>query len=97
MLERRSSERLETELIHEFNPQFGIELPAENPAPNADVQKDIPTEVSVKISEAMLGIEIIEGTLVCPETATRFPIKDGIPNMLINEDQVASQKKPATN
>ena len=51
---------------------------------------DLPAELSEKISEAMLGVEIIEGTLVCPETETRFPIKDGIPNMLINEDQVWS-------
>ena len=71
-----------------FKLQFGIELPEENPAPNADAQVDIPVELSEKISEAMLGIEIIEGTLVCPETETRFPITDGIPNMLINEDQV---------
>lgn len=68
--------------------QFGIELPEQNPAPNAEAEVDIPVELSEKINEAMVGIEIIEGTLVCPETATRFPIKDGIPNMLINEDQV---------
>ena len=27
-------------------------------------------------------VEVIDGTLVCPETGKRFPIKDGIPSML---------------
>ena len=27
------------------------------------------------------------GDLVCPETGRRFPVSDGIPNMLLNEDE----------
>ncbi|XP_071504386.1 multifunctional methyltransferase subunit TRM112-like protein [Diadema setosum] len=37
---------------------------------------------------AMLEIEIVEGNLVCPESGRKFPIKNGIPNMLLNEDEV---------
>jgi uncharacterized protein YbaR (Trm112 family) len=29
-----------------------------------------------------------EGNLVCPETGRRFPVAKGIPNMLLNEDEV---------
>jgi multifunctional methyltransferase subunit TRM112 len=29
-----------------------------------------------------------EGTLVCPESGRKFPINKGIPNMLLNEDEV---------
>ncbi|CAG0885563.1 unnamed protein product, partial [Cyprideis torosa] len=29
-----------------------------------------------------------EGYLECPETGRKFPIKNGIPNMLVNEDEV---------
>lgn len=29
-----------------------------------------------------------EGSLVCPETGRRFPVSKGIPNMLLNEDEV---------
>ena len=35
-----------------------------------------------------LQVEVQEGSLVCPETGRRFPISDGIPNMLLNEDEV---------
>lgn len=29
-----------------------------------------------------------EGALVCPETGRRFPVAKGIPNLLLNEDEV---------
>ena len=35
-----------------------------------------------------LQVEILEGALVCPETGRKFPISNGIPNMLLNEDEV---------
>lgn len=34
------------------------------------------------LHHVLMEIEIVAGTLVCPETAKRFPIKDGIPSML---------------
>ena len=33
-------------------------------------------------------MEVLEGALICPETGRRFPITGGIPNMLLNEDEV---------
>jgi multifunctional methyltransferase subunit TRM112 len=33
-------------------------------------------------------VEVVEGALVCPDTQRRFPITDGIPNMLLNDDEV---------
>ncbi|EGD74421.1 hypothetical protein PTSG_11519 [Salpingoeca rosetta] len=36
----------------------------------------------------LLEIEVIEGELECPDTGRAFPIKRGIPNMLLNEDEV---------
>ncbi|CAL8069746.1 unnamed protein product [Calicophoron daubneyi] len=36
---------------------------------------------------ALLEVDILEGTLVCPETGREFPISDGIPNMLVNENE----------
>ena len=41
-----------------------------------------------KVHHVLLEIEIINGDLVCPETGRKFPINDGIPNMLLNEDEV---------
>lgn len=36
----------------------------------------------------LLEVVVMEGALVCPESGRRFPINDGIPNMLLNEDEV---------
>ncbi len=41
-----------------------------------------------KLHHALLEIHITEGALICPETGRRFPIKNGIPNMLLHEDEV---------
>lgn len=37
---------------------------------------------------ALLEIEIIQGELVCPDSGRKFPISNGIPNMLLNEDEI---------
>ena len=38
--------------------------------------------------ETPIEIEIIQGILECPESGRKFSIKNGIPNMLANEDEV---------
>eukprot|EP00897_Mesotaenium_endlicherianum_P000746 jgi/Mesen1/10672/ME000009S10455 len=37
---------------------------------------------------ALLEVHLEEGALVCPETGRKFPVSKGIPNMLLNEDEV---------
>ncbi len=41
-----------------------------------------------KAHHVLLEVEVINGELICPETGRSFPISDGIPNMLLNEDEV---------
>ena len=41
-----------------------------------------------KVHHVLLEIDIVEGQLECPETGRIFPINAGIPNMLLNEDEV---------
>lgn len=36
---------------------------------------------------ALLEVTLEEGALVCPETGRKFPVRKGIPNMLLNEDE----------
>eukprot|EP00740_Mantoniella_antarctica_P005518 CAMPEP_0181349500 /NCGR_PEP_ID=MMETSP1106-20121128/758_1 /TAXON_ID=81844 /ORGANISM="Mantoniella antarctica, Strain SL-175" /LENGTH=123 /DNA_ID=CAMNT_0023461895 /DNA_START=227 /DNA_END=598 /DNA_ORIENTATION=+ len=38
---------------------------------------------------ALLEVHVKEGYLICPDSGRRFPITKGIPNMLLNEDEVA--------
>lgn len=37
---------------------------------------------------ALLEIVLEEGALICPETGRRFPVHKGVPNLLLNEDEV---------
>ena len=37
------------------------------------------------IHHLLLDIHILDGFLVCPESGRRFPVKDGIPDMMIPE------------
>jgi len=52
------------------------------------------TEDSVKSEEflrkahhALLEIDVVTGEMECPESGRKFPIQNGIPNMLLNEDE----------
>mmetsp|Transcript_24322 Transcript_24322/g.43982 ORF Transcript_24322/g.43982 Transcript_24322/m.43982 type:complete len:126 (-) Transcript_24322:127-504(-) len=57
---------------------------------------DLPLEASdIKESETMaqfhrvlFDIHVMEGHLICPDTGRRFPIKGGIPNMVLHEDEI---------
>jgi multifunctional methyltransferase subunit TRM112 len=41
-----------------------------------------------KVHHALLEVHIITGYLVCTETGRKFPIHAGIPNMLLNQDEL---------
>ena len=41
-----------------------------------------------KAHHVLLQVEVINGDLVCPESGRKFPVTDGIPNMLLNEDEL---------
>ncbi len=45
-------------------------------------------DILKEIHHALFEIHVQEGCLVCPETSRRFVIKDGIPNMLLHENEV---------
>ncbi len=45
-------------------------------------------EILKKLHQVLLEVEVLEGDLVCPETGRKFPISNGIPNMLVNEDEL---------
>ena len=45
-------------------------------------------DVSVFLHAAMAQIEVVEADLECPETGRKFPVTEGIPNMLLREDEV---------
>ncbi|EDV96889.1 multifunctional methyltransferase subunit TRM112-like protein [Drosophila grimshawi] len=64
----------------------------------AELAEDIPATQPENISDdeqllqrlhhLLFEIDVLEGQMECPETGRIFPITDGIPNMLLNEDEV---------
>eukprot|EP01147_Barroeca_monosierra_P007747 gene7747-626_t len=60
----------------------------------AIIPQEIPSDAAQNeeflraLHHILLEIEVIEGHLECPESGRHFPIKKGIPNMLLNEDEV---------
>lgn len=59
------------------------ELPAE-PIPDYESNE----EFLKIVHHVLLEVEVVNGDLICPETGRKFPISDGIPNLLLNEDEV---------
>jgi multifunctional methyltransferase subunit TRM112 len=81
------SKSLSFEFVYSFKVGHSDGLP--NTAEFIDSQTDLlkKEEFVKKLHQVLLEIEIVEGELVCPETGRTFPIRNGIPNMLVNEDE----------
>lgn len=45
-------------------------------------------EVQRKIHHALLEIHVVQGFLICPSTERKFKVSNGIPNMLLHEDEL---------
>ncbi|CAM9881705.1 unnamed protein product, partial [Hapterophycus canaliculatus] len=43
-------------------------------------------EMLRKVHHALMEVHLVEGELVCPETGRKFPVRQGVPNMLLHED-----------
>ncbi|XP_026806264.1 multifunctional methyltransferase subunit TRM112-like protein [Rhopalosiphum maidis] len=39
-----------------------------------------------KVHHLLMEVDIINGELICPESHRAFPISDGVPNLLLDED-----------
>lgn len=72
--------RIDYEVLKSAAQVCGKQLPES--LPDSTQTEDLKT-----IHKALFDIEVISGTLICPDTGRKFPISDGIPNMLCNEDE----------
>ena len=62
---------------------LGVSLP-----PTYD-EKDMQVEEFLKaVHQAIQEVDLIEGRLVCPACERCFPVANGIPNMLLHDDEV---------
>eukprot|EP00588_Corethron_pennatum_P000610 CAMPEP_0194296446 /NCGR_PEP_ID=MMETSP0169-20130528/56131_1 /TAXON_ID=218684 /ORGANISM="Corethron pennatum, Strain L29A3" /LENGTH=143 /DNA_ID=CAMNT_0039045907 /DNA_START=111 /DNA_END=542 /DNA_ORIENTATION=- len=73
-------------------------LPEERPSPCVDhaspfsnVYGDGEAEVDpvlTSVHRILMDAHLIDGSLVCPDTGRIFPVKEGIPNMVLHEDEL---------
>jgi multifunctional methyltransferase subunit TRM112 len=83
-LAARLLSKLDWEALRTTAAALGIaELPAAPPAsPEADAA------FLKSVHDLVMDIHIVEGALVCPNCARSYPIKKGIPNMLLRDDEL---------
>lgn len=85
------------DFIHRIIPKLDYPV-LYNAATSLGKEEDLPKEVIPdyennvdflkKVHHVLLEIDVVNGELICPETGRKFPINNGIPNMLLNEDEV---------
>jgi uncharacterized protein YbaR (Trm112 family) len=58
----------------------------------AEVSARVHAEAALRADHALhalvMDVHVVEGALVCPNCARSYPIKKGIPNMLLREDEL---------
>lgn len=67
--------------------QHKSEIP-ELPATLPDDLESLDDEAVALFQKVLFDIHVMQGQLICPDTQRKFPIKDGIPNMILHEDEV---------
>lgn len=75
--------KLFTNVIFQIDEPLASQIPTEPPM---DYKQNM--DFLKLAHSALMEIEIIDGSLVCPETGREFKVTDGIPNMLVNEEEV---------
>ena len=63
------------------------DLPEVLPSAVGDVPSLDDATISI-LHRVLFDVYLVEGYLVCPDTGRKFPVKDGIPNMILHEDEI---------
>ena len=83
-LAARLLSKLDWDALRQTAGELGIaQLPAA-PPPQPEADEGFLRSVH----DLVLDIHIVEGALVCPNCARSYPIKKGIPNMLLRDDEL---------
>lgn len=62
--------------------------PKPSDIPDKLPQGEIDTATLEALYHVLFNIHVTEGHLICPDTGRKFPIKQGIPNMILHEDEI---------
>jgi multifunctional methyltransferase subunit TRM112 len=61
---------------------------SDNDGSGSGTKMNVDAELMKKLHTILLDIHIVEGHLICPDTGRRFKISNGIPNMILHEDEI---------
>ena len=77
-------------LVYAVLREAAASLGYEELPPEAEVDEAMKADDTFlrKVHHALLDMHVMDGQLVCPETGRPFPVVEGIPNMLLHEDEV---------
>ena len=64
------------------------ELPEELDVSSQSTLDNLDDTIIANLYKVLFDVYVIEGQLVCPDTGRKFPVKDGIPNMILHEDEI---------
>ncbi|KAL9179281.1 hypothetical protein ACHAXT_008571 [Thalassiosira profunda] len=64
------------------------ELPEELDVSDAEALQNLDDAAIATLHRALFDVYLVEGWLVCPDTGRKFAVKDGIPNMILHEDEI---------
>ena len=78
----RLLEKIDYDVLREAAKALNAELPTEKASDDDD-------DFLKRVHHVLLEIHVVEGALVCPDTGRRYPITNGIPNMLLHEDELS--------
>jgi multifunctional methyltransferase subunit TRM112 len=53
-----------------------------------DTPPTLPTPSLLRMTCIYMQIHVMEGALVCPHCSRNYPISNGIPNMMLQEDEL---------
>lgn len=82
-LVRQLLAKLDWEALVKTAEQFGLPLP-----PNFTEADKTDEHFLRAVHEAVIEFHVLEGKLVCPVCTREYPISNGIPNMLLQDDEV---------
>mmetsp|Transcript_55017 Transcript_55017/g.64362 ORF Transcript_55017/g.64362 Transcript_55017/m.64362 type:complete len:152 (+) Transcript_55017:134-589(+) len=66
------------------------DLPATLPSDDKEATdyRQLEEGVLEELHKVVFDLHVMSGYLLCPDTSRKFPVSDGIPNMILHEDEI---------
>jgi len=75
------------EIAHHCEPPLPA-IPEELDVSDVDGLRNMDDATVSSLYRVLFDVYLVEGFLICPDTGRRFTVKQRIPNMILNEDEI---------